>query len=950
MIPCGTSGGVTNTTGLNVFTLNPDWKAQKQCQKVGFKRVAAMSRWPGDFGFLQQPACCPAPTPNMKYLAKAITIEISVGGITEQSWNGTNNRNFPPPNKIDAQQSGYSSYRYAYTGTMDKVGNFSATRQERSVCNNVTTQNMSFPSDGSGRSKTTTNYTDNCGNAAWVGVSGLGMLSIFDAGRGFTGPADSNDPAWVPNDYFDPPADLPSVSVSCGQVAITFPYFDAIIGTADQINALDLYDYSAYEGYNSYPGFEATYPNTSYGAMATTWAGEPLRVELTDSKLTVNFRGTLTTVEQPSPDNPDSAVVTNTYTYSYSYECEFSKPMYYADVIADEEVLAATWNLGDDDYYPWIYTPTWKTPLVTRDGSSNGGLDQGAVFPDCAAWSPTNVATTPPDFPGGLTVNTGNRAGGLLTYSSTPYTGRVIGGPQAVGNARYFNFSQSVQEFCSDSGFCSYCQTGFGEYSPGELPKTATQWTDSTMGNYIPETGGGLVQGPLGVPVLIKWCEQLPPWPSANLARPFGRDRFVVDYSTIPQFVDDGHGVNLNAACAGGTNGIDSASYDLTLPNGMSEICLFPQSFLYAYRRWKTCRAIGSAIGITSAVQTTPESYPGAGDGVVTLTTAETHWLAVGMVSGVSYGYADAVDFYNVPGLGTGVSVLAATPNTTTFTVHGVLSAAYASGGYIATAGMTQDLAQWDDTCPNHQFVAQTWQTTYRQNGGIKYTETQGMLKPVAGKPSVLLCSPNAESFPARTPVYSIPFGSIAYEVCFAPSEWHGAFTQAVQDPFWQPPVQCSTDLSGGHALLKEQPSPCTDGVQGTLPVMPIWFRYPPLVEPMMTMPAGAPPLVAGVVLGTGTPGSLYGNGNSMPGIFGSIAPGRSQGGCRDNVSAGQMNMIQEQFMACEDWKPVVHYNCGAIQYALAYASGYIPPNNIVGQIPPGGGGDLPGDGSPTGL
>ena len=62
------------------------------------------------------------------------------------------------------------------------------------------------------------------------------------------------------------------------------------------------------------------------------------------------------------------------------------------------------------------------------------------------------------------------------------------------------------------------------------------------------------------------------------------------------------------------------------------------------------------------------------------------------------------------------------------------------------------------------------------------------------------------------------------------------------------------------------------------------------------------------------------------------------------------MNMIQEQFMACEDWKPVVHYNCGAIQYALAYASGYIPPNNIVGQIPPGGGGDLPGDGSPTGL
>jgi hypothetical protein len=919
MISCGFETAPGNLTGQNVWTLNPAYKPQKKCQLPGWKGVAVRATWPGIFGFYDpgDGQCCPTlGNPQTKYRT---AVQISSGSVTYAGkfyeLRGANVGN----------STGTAKYNLTATSSVDLFGN---PTNSASISSSTKATSLFNEVSNNFKNIATVDLEDDCGLNGFNPGDAIGV-----AGYQTSLPAPSF-----------PSVPLSMSSSSCGRYIVPAPTSQAnnpsggftFIGTIDEINAVRLFNFDAY---NSDPDF-------NYSGRSNQWGGtSSLSLVCVGSLVafgdTERFGFTITGSSTWTQIDTDSTgAIVNQFNDSVSYDYEFSvslsDPHTFADVHNDAAAIATAWNLGDDVVYPWRQDgETWLVPLVTRDAVSAGPTYPLSLGECTTPWTPSDVTTTSPDGTVQTRVITGARSGSI-TYnpSWSQYTGKLIGVPQSVDNDYCYNFSQSVQEICdlrSESGGCGVCQTGWGQWAAAPLPKTATQWTSLTDGNYCPVTGGSLVQLVAGEGLMLyKWAEILEAWPSVNLARPFGRDRFVVDYSAAPP------DAVKNPTCVGGGNGIDARNYT----PGASEICLDPTNYFYGYRKFPTCRAIGSVIGISSAVQTSP--------GVITLTTTEPHWLCG---NGDGHGYTDKIDFYKIAGLGDGETVVTATPDSNTLTVAGTLDVTqpYTGGGFIASAGIMQDTAQWDYTCSRHQFVAQTWQTTYRQNGGTAYSEVQGTLAPVSGKPSVLLCSPNAESFPAGVPIYRLPFGNIAYESCFDPSQWHGAFLPAVADPFWLAPQQCSASESGtGSKLLRMQPSPCTDGPSETDTLVPItYYRFHPLVEPVIGLPAGAPGLAVGVTFG-----GPYGSGTTMPALAGDAGRLGSLGGCTANVATTQLVSIYSQYMACADWREMTHDHCAVnVQYVLPLASGFIqPPGN--GQLAePSGTGALPGaDGGGLGI
>ena len=600
-------------------------------------------------------------------------------------------------------------------------------------------------------------------------------------------------------------------------------------------------------------------------------------VTLSDSKLEFICSGNNTAALQNYQAAGDSWYQTVSRTASCDFSIHITRQLSgsitFASVISDAVGLAAQYPLGDDQVYPWrTDSNVWQMPLVSMDAASTGlDVESWTVIPDDPtnnpAWNPTPMTShnitvngvtipvydTPYTYEFSGTIDWGNPA--------TPqYSGTVRGKPQPVGNARYFNFYQPVKETCCPEMFCD---SGFGEYSPAGLPKTATQWTDPQMGGSLLD-GAQMIEWNGGV-LLVKWAECLMSWPSVNLARPFGRDRFLIDYSTI-----------TDPNCTSGT-GIASEDWIGDIVTDPTQVITGSSVNYWDHRRFPLCRSIGSTLAIVSAVQTSP--------GVVTLTTSETHWI----MGGGSYSVADSLDCYKIPGLGLGVLVIAATPGTNTLTVSGTLATTYSSGGYIASAGITAAQAAWDSTCPRHQFLVQQWQLTLRENGGYTYDQSLQTLQPQSGY-SVLCCSPNAESFPAGCAVYTAPFGSIANDVCYA-TGWNLKFQQYTTDPFYKAPLECQPDPS--YKILLTDPSCADNSTDDRITYTP----FAPLVEPMLTLPAGAPPLPVGVVLQT----------NFDPGSF----PSPLANNCHFPNCVAQAPQIWTAYQLCTDWKVFTHDNFG---------------------------------------
>ena len=564
-------------------------------------------------------------------------------------------------------------------------------------------------------------------------------------------------------------------------------------------------------------------------------------VTLTDDR--VKFVSSSSSKVTNTALNGDDEVVVVVYvdesSSSYDTSRTLSDSYSFAAVKAEGAALLAEWDMGDDRVYPWrMDGETWRAPLVHRDAASSGpAITEGDYTP---AYELPEI-----DVDGSLEYH----HGGTLTWTNpTPFTGAVIGKPQAVGNGRYFDDHARVLQVCcppglelnTNGGGNWFCLSGWGELSPGTLPLTATHWPDVQKGGMFPK-GAFMMQADEGV-YFQKWAESLEEWPSANMARPFGRDRFLIDYDAATGIGD----------CTGTGTSAEEYAGDIILDSGDP---------FYAFRRFPDCRPIGSRLVITAAVQTSP--------GVVTLTVAENHWLLAG----------DVLDFYGVPGLTIGDAVATATPDTTVFTVAGTLTGSYSSGGYVTSHLTAEDTHRWDWTCPRHAFVAQTWLTTVRANGGYHYTQEQGYLPP-AKKTSVLYFSPNAESFENG---FNAGWGDMESDDCF-PNRWHAAFLQAVADPLWKSPKQCSDDA----AVFKTQPAPCTACTGAAACV-----DFFPLVEPLLAPPANAPAVPFFF------PASFDG-GLPLPPIHLCAVPDANP----------TIHALRAAWLACDLWKTVIHNKC----------------------------------------
>ncbi|MDE2100803.1 MAG: hypothetical protein KGL39_26390 [Patescibacteria group bacterium] len=874
-VPCGLGGG-PSVVGRNVFTLNPDYKYSKHCKHPGWKGVLAKAIWPGLEGFLVSSSCCPLSNSGVNhYLQLNTDLSLTTNASTDLSQSDRN-----------SHSSFAGSAQQIYSGRVDSYGNRSSNAYAQSSIK-YDYVNRSQPGNTiSGQNHT--DYLDECGTEGYFNAQN-GTLFSPDDQIAVMNPGEGG--ALLTSEF--------TISVGCGVISIQYKagttWTTLFTGTINELNAKQ---YLAGTPVN----------NTDTGIPGQTTVTTLVRttipllvVSLTDTDISIQASGTLVG-RILTTSNYDGSVlkeINSTISWSISYTKSLSSEYNWNAVLGDCKALLNSWNLGDDEQYPWRQDgEVWLLPMVTRDAVANS--PDGAIPPCTTDWSPT----IEPDG-----TYYGRRGPSVRKFSESIHTGAIIGAPQPVGYARYFNFYQKV--VCANANYPGFvvrdnnwfCITGWGQLSYDPLPKTATQWTDAELGSLLTE-GAYVLQYGSDAAIMCKYAETLMDWPSANLARPFGRDRFLIDFKSTT-LTDD-------PACSG-TTGIALATYT-------SDIETDPSSFLYAHRKFPSCLPIGSTIGIETAVDN--------GDGTVTLTTKETHWLC-GDADG--HGYTDTVDFYGVPGLDATVTVKTATPGTTTFIVSGSLTSAYAGAGYIASAGVTAETAKWDWTCSRHNFVVQSWNVNlrYYTSPDYLYSENQGTLVPQSGL-SVLICSPNSDTFAAGQSVYRAPWVDISPETCTdywssyaIGNKWISKFIQATSDPFYIEPVKCLGDSTLGNFCSSAFGSADSCG----------HFAF---IEPLINLPPGAPVQQVSfppTTYDAGVPSKVAHTFNFPYSRTATLAP------------------FNATYLASTGWQEATHQSCPPSTYALANAAGYTIP--IGGGIPPesqesqGGAGDLyPGAGS----
>ena len=800
LIPCGKLTGPGQPV-TNHFTISDPVALLNftgPCRKTGFKNVQAFATWPGQYGWIQS-GCCDYPSPQVRYCSLKVESHCTFDSSRTYDWN--------PDFADESREMGgmtHSFFNKVNEASVDDCGNNTNTG---SAGSSFSSQHYTYVHDEHAvHTYYSYDVTSNCTTEAFHASSESTALYLG----------------------------TPEVTVDCGIVGVKWAPGDQISGTLEEVNAAlatraaGMLVGLAPEG-DMPPGGTGYWNHTEY--LIAPYASMVVTLSDTEVKFTA-IAGLQIKTKSYLNDYWFNDTI-DTFSYTYSKSRTLSSPYTFSQVLADAASLLSLWDLADDAQYPWrVDGEVWLAPLVKKDcGSSGPGITDGTVTPPF---------TDPgPDENGDEIYH----HIGALSWDNTPsFTGAIQGAPQTVGYARFWDDHAQVLGVCcpdgmtinSDNGGNWWCLNGWGEYSPSSLPPTATHWTNKQQGGMA-SVGAWLLQAFEGV-LAQKWAESLEAWPSVNYARPFGRDRFLVDYSPCTNTGD-----YVGDICLDGTKPL----------------------------RFPTARPIGGTIAISSASQSGVD---------IILTTAENHWLKVG----------DVIDFNGVAGLGSGVAVTAATPNTTTFTVVGTLAGTYSGGGTISSHWTASDTWKWDWTCPRHTFVVQQWHTDLAGSGSIVYVQEQGSLMPAA-KTSVLYSSPNTESFSNG---FSAGWGSILNETCYAPSEWHLTFLQAVADPFFSMPTQCGGDPA--DAVFGVQPAPCADCPETTANghTAIVCVQYPPLVEPMLQPPEGAPVL---------------------PVPFGSFDGGMPTH-CVNNCSAPNSRAVIQAMRAgwldCNDWKVVVHDHC----------------------------------------
>ena len=394
-----------------------------------------------------------------------------------------------------------------------------------------------------------------------------------------------------------------------------------------------------------------------------------------------------------------------------------------------------------------------------------------------------------------------------------------------------------------------------------------------------------------------KWAETLEEWPGVNFARACGRDRYLRDefrVACIKEFTDPNLEIKTDPAVEfeiGDVVGMPIGIYAISAKTDSQHYTVGPKladapsEMSYdgvAKLRFQSARAICGILKVAAEQD--------AEDAFVNITVPEKHWLRDG----------DVVDFKNVDGLGSGLAVTVTGDDT--FSVVGTLGKDYDGKGYVVSAGVTSSLWNWHSTCSRHDFLLREWMSEYRdpESPGYAFSESSHALVPTDASPSVLVISPNAgDTFPN---MYKQSWANnrIGPDMCFG-QEWHMDFLQAVIDPFWQrdhkpcdhcPPHDPDDPFPPEPCIWGQAGVPCGEDADH--------YQYPPLVEPRLTKPDGAPDI----------PVTLYYGGSAMPHSVGT--PGCGQPNIHIPNDRPTIHAIREAWEHCDDWKVRVNFKCPA--------------------------------------
>ena len=623
-------------------------------------------------------------------------------------------------------------------------------------------------------------------------------------------------------------------------------------GTVEYLNGLNLYNPTA----GFYAPNTPCSANTAYTELVQSDSAKAV-FEITQTTLRVTFKHIGTYKQIPCCDTPGAETVEYIFNRTYVHTVTLSGEVAYSDVVADAESLLGEWDMTKDEILPWRHdTSVWLIPLVSRDaGLRAPTIDWGHVEGTC-------------DF-----------------VNEIHFSGEIRGAPMPAGYGYYFNFYHRQWCAATSGAACNACETYLGEMGAAPLPYSATQWPEKPDGcdsrghgahlyNIVGgQFGSTTIPTPGDVVYAQKWAETLTKWPAINLARACGRDRYLYDETAFVCGSLSGTDLTLDtSATLSGKVVILDGVYEIT---GGSGTAYTVGSRLYdalvscdgvAPLRFSTARAICSTLAAT-AVQTSA--------GLVTVTTTAAHWLKRGGSE------SDTVTFTGISGL---TSASATVVDDTSFTVSGTLTTSPSTG--TISDGATSAQITFDTTCSRNTFIARSWQSLFREAyesldpepASYSVTETQVTLAPTAKHPTVLYCTPNGEAFEHG---YQIEWGSISADMCHG-TAWSARFEQAIIDPFWQ-----ADHAPCGSGAWSQRLNPCEAADSEH-------YAFPPLVEPLISLPSGAP-----------TPSvSFWTAGQAMPG-----AVGHSY--CSvDPYEIGFPMSWRESWLTCETWKALIGFKC----------------------------------------
>ena len=655
-----------------------------------------------------------------------------------------------------------------------------------------------------------------------------------------------------------------SLTSACGQVRWR-PYLgEWSYGTPEQVTQ-QLLDYIIH----AFGGFVPDDPRYSISDQQTEGIYTNTRVRLRAS-------AKITFVPMPGQPDPGLAV----RNVSLSADLQLGSPSHFADVMAEAITLLGEFPLNDDRIHPWrTDDQMWLMPLVRRDaGWAEPVIDWQMV--DCEFIS----------------------IGG--------FSGDILGAPLPAGFGRHYDYQHvnMQRSLGGDGTTCHGCEHSLGAMSAEPLPRSVTHWTTRGLGSSLWPGGGHVAQAieanysqnspghtPINGVIMVKWAETREEWPGMNYARPCGFDRWrriEADDACIESFDGQTGALTLNPYAltefaVGNRIGLPGGVWTVTGKTSAHHYTLSPVSGLPAgviydgakRMRFWSARSICGELAVTSATQTGAH---------VVLSVGTRHWLADG----------DTVTITGVPGLSGNYTVTV--DDDDTFRVTGALSGSYTSGGKVAQGGPVE----WDTSCGRGNYLLSTWESRRRQahNDPEEPPYIQNIAQHTAPKttaqPFVLVASPNAgDTWPAMHKV-SWDADRISADQCFG-EDWHAVFTQAVPDPYWQPPrPPCGYDVDecGGWRMAGSYCAPLACGE----------FARPPLLEPVMVPPTGAPPV--------GVPWHNF-SGGPPPAIGVDFCVSVPR-------STANVHSLYAGWLACEDWKPAIAFTtmgrCAAVAVTAA--------------------------------